>query len=46
LEEVAMAMSVPIDGRLQVPMAAGLIANVQMGRAPMAGLEPTLDPNT
>jgi hypothetical protein len=36
----------PIDGRMQVPMATGLIANVQLGRPPMAGLEPTLDPNT
>jgi hypothetical protein len=38
--------SVPVDGRLQVPASVGMVANVQMGRWPTAGLEPTLDPNT
>jgi hypothetical protein len=37
---------VPVDGRMQVPASTAMVANVQMGRWPMAGLEPTLDPNT
>jgi hypothetical protein len=38
--------SVPVDGRMQVPASVGMVVNVQMGRWPMAGLEPTLDPHT
>ena len=37
---------VPVDGRMQVPASTAMVANVQMGRWPLAGLEPTLDPNT
>jgi hypothetical protein len=33
-------INVPVDGRAQFPMATVVMANVSLGRAPFAGVEP------
>ena len=32
--------TVPVDGRMQFPMATVVMTNVSLGRAPFAGVEP------